>query len=236
MDDFERYGDYDNTEEDEQPKKSIGGLIIKIVAAVLILAVVSVLGARIFIFNYYPDEMKNLYFTDSLTAYYNQHNGDIGALTQQLLYPYDDNDEGNFFCSNLIVVRDAGHLQITLRYNVSLSESMAKNYGLQDFDTENHEQFSFRLWRDGLTEGDEGCEVGRLVAVEWDSFAMYRYARLTFEGIDFAEDTEEKIEWIRLEVTVDGAKKVEPFMILIYENHAERKLFEEYTLGKKERP
>lgn len=235
MDDLERYGDYN--EIDEPPTKNRGALIIKIIAAVLIVAVVAVLGVRLYVFNYYPKNMKTIYFSPALTEYYNANDGDINALTQKMLYPYDDNDEGNFFASNLIVVREAGTLQVVLRYNVSLADSLKNNYGLEDFNPDDTEQFSFRIWRDGLTEGDEGSEVGRLVHTEWESFAMYRYAKLVFEDVDFgAADSEDKIEWIRLEIFVDGAEKEEPFKILIYENHAERSSFDEYTLSKKERP
>ena len=234
MDDLERYGDYN--EIDEPPKKNNGSLIIKIIAAVICVAVILVLGARIYIFNYYPENMKQLYFTPELTNYYNEHGG-VNALTQKLLYPYDDNDEGNFFASNLIVVRDLGTLQIALRYNVSLADSMRDIYGFDGFDPDNREQFSFRLWRDGLSEGDKGHEVGRLVHTEWESFAMYRYAKLVFDGIDFgAGEDADGIEWIRLEIFVDGVKREEPFMILIYENHADRSGFDEYTLSKKELP
>lgn len=235
MDDLERYGDYN--EIDEPPTKNRGALIIKIIAAVLIVAVVAVLGVRLYVFNYYPKNMKTIHFSPALTEHYNANDGDINALTQKMLYPYDDNDEGNFFASNLIVVREAGTLQVVLRYNVSLADSLKNNYGLEDFNPDDTEQFSFRLWRDGAADGDEGCEVGRLVHTEWESFAMYRYAKLVFEDVDFgAADSEDKIEWIRLEIFVDGAEKEEPFMILIYENHAERSSFDEYTLSKKERP
>lgn len=233
MDDLERYGDYN--EIDEPPVKNTGALVIKIVAAVLIAAVVGVLGARLFIFNYYPNSVKDLYFTPTLTEYYNANGGEIGAKTQKLLYPYDDNDEGNFFGSNLIVVRGAGVLQVTLRYNVSLGDSLEKNYGLSDFDPDNREQFIFRLWRDGVSESDAGSEVGRLAHIEWDSFAMYRYAKLVFEDVDFG-DGEDAIEWIRLEVFVDGAEKDEPFMILVYENHEERSGFDDYRLARREEP
>ena len=111
MDDLERYGDYN--EVDEPPAKSSASLIIKIIAAVLCGSVILMLGARIYIFNHYPRAMKQLYFTPALTEYYNASGGNLAAKTQQLLYPYDDNDEGNFFCSNLIVVKEAGHLQVT---------------------------------------------------------------------------------------------------------------------------
>ena len=235
MDDLERYGDYN--EIDEPPTKNNGALIIKIIAAVLILAVVGVLGARLFIFNYYPKSMKGLYFTTALTEYYNAQDGNIDAKTQKLLYPYDDNDEGNFFGSNLIVVRGAGTLQVTLRYNVSVADSMKQNYGLSSFDPENREQFSFRLWRDGISEDDEGREVGRLSHIEWDSFAMYRYAKLSFEDVDFGDESDpDKIEWIRLEIFVDGVQREEPFMILIYENHEERSGFDDYRLARGEEP
>ena len=235
MDDLERYGDYN--EVDEPPARNTTALIIKIVAAILCGAVILVLGARIYIFNYYPRAMKQLCFTPALTEYYNSTGGNIGAKTQKILYPYDDNDEGNFFCSNLIVIQDIGELQVSLRYNVSLKDTLAQAYGLPAFNPDDYSQFTFRLWRDGISDGDEGSEVGTLSHVEWESFAMYRYARLVFDDIDFgAADSADKIEWLRLEIFIDGVEKSEPFMVLIYENHADRSSFSDYVLSGKEHP
>ena len=101
MDDLERYGDYN--EIDEPPTKNPVLTVIKFAALAIIVAVVGLLGFRIFLFNHRPDTMKSIYFTETLTEYYNSTDGNIGALTQKLRSPYDDKDEGNFFCDNLIV-------------------------------------------------------------------------------------------------------------------------------------
>ena len=231
MDDLERYGDYNETEE-LVPKRSPVGLILKIISSVLILAVVGVVGVRMFTFNYYPKEMGTLYFTDRLTEYYNAKDGDIVALTQKLRAPYDNPNEGNFFCDRLIVVPEIGQLQVCLRYNRSLADSLSLNYGIADFDTENAEQFSFRLWKNGDGSGSEGYETGRLVYSEWASFAMYRYCKLVFEDVDLSENA----DWIRLEVFIDGVEQGNPFMIAIYENNEGYSEFSKYIPKKGELP
>ena len=233
MDDFERYGDY-NEIEDEQPKKNILGLVLKIVSGVVCAAVIGIIGLRLFTFNYYPDSMKRLYFTDALTEHYVETGGNIGALTQKLRAPYDDADRGNFFCDRLIVIPDIGELQVALRYNVSIASSLADNYGLSDFDAENTSQFSFRLWRNG-SDGGSGSEIGTITAALWDSYAMYRYCKLVFDGVDFGlEEGEDKIEWIRLEIFIEGIE--EPFMVAVYENNDDYASFSEYKLSKGEAP
>ena len=235
MDDLERYGDYN--EVDEPPKKSPMLLVLKIAVIVVIAAVVGVLGYRIFLFNSSPKTMERLYFTENLTAYYNETNGNIGALTQKLRAPYDDEKEGNFFCDNLIVIPGCGELQVSIRFNKSLADTLREEYGLEDFDPDNEEQFTFRLWRDGKHSIDPGCEVGQLTVSVWEDYSMYRYCKLVFDGIDFyGEEPSAAIEWLRLEVFIDGVEKEEPFMIPVYENHSEFSKFNEYVPSKEERP
>ena len=235
MDDLERYGDYN--EVDEPPKKSHVLTAIKIVAAVIGIAIFGLLGFRLFLFNHTPDAVKGLYFTDNLTVYYNDTDGNIGALTQKLRAPYDDAELGNFFCDNVIVIPGCGEIQMSLRYNASVGNNFLEEYGFEGFDPENPEQFTFRLWRDPVGEDDDGCEIGTLTVSEWSSYSMYRYFKLVFDGIDFEEDSpEEKIEWIRLEIFVDGVEKDDPFMVPIYENHEGYSKFEEYRPSKGERP
>ena len=233
MDDFERYGDYN--EVDEPPSSGKALLIIKIVAAVICVAVIAIIGLRLFTFNYYPKSMRTLVFTPALTEHYNATGGDIGALTQNLRAPYDDAKLGNFFASNLVVIKDIGELQITLRYNTSLKDTLATEYKLPDFDVNGKEAFTFRLWRDSTEGNEDGFEVGTLTVADFDSYAMYRYFRLVFDGIDFSKDEgEDKIEWLRLEIFIDGIK--EPFMIPVYENNSDHSLFAEYELSGGERP
>ena len=91
MEDFERYGDYN--EIDEPPSKNKMNLILAISAILVIVLVAVVIGIRLFTFNHYPKAMKNLYFNDALTEYYNANDGDIEVYTQDLRAPYDDEDD-----------------------------------------------------------------------------------------------------------------------------------------------
>ena len=235
MDDFERYGDYN--EIDEPPKKSSVLLIIKIAVIAICALVVGFLIFRLFIFNHSPKTMRELYFTETLTEYYKETNGKIGAMTQKLRTPYDDAEDGNFFCDNLIVIPGCGEVQVSLKFNKSLGDTLKEKYGISDFDPNNEAQFSFRLWRDGEDADDPGCEVGTLTACIWENYTMYRHCKLVFDGVSFdGDESRGAAEWIRLEVFIDGMEKDEPFMILIYENNSSFSKFDSYKPSKGERP
>ncbi len=236
MDDFERYGDYNEIE--ESPKKSLVPKIIKAVAIIICFSVIGLLVFRVYTFNYYPESMTSLTFTDGLTAYYNEMGGEIEVLTQKLRARYDDPDKGNFFCDHLRVVREAGQLQITLRYNDSLKTELLESYGIE-VDIDDKSLFSFRLYKSG-----EGGETGTLAYTEWDSFMMYRYCKLVFEDVDFGTENE-PVKWIRLEIMIDGVKytdkadniqKDKVFMIPVYENNEDYSKFTEYKLSSSEVP
>lgn len=238
MDDMERYGDYN--EVDEAPTKSPVLRIIKAVALIICFSIIGIIGFRMFTFNYYPRESKTLFFTDGLTAHYNAAGGDISILTQELQSPYDDAKEGNLFCDHLRVVREAGYLQVTLRFNNSFETTLLENYKA-DVELSDESLFSFRLCRDG---SEEGVEIGALVHVEWQEFLMYRYAKLVFEDIDFGSG-EDAIRWIRLETKLDGVTytdkddklvKDKIFMNLIYEDHDTYSKFTEYKPSREEAP
>ena len=227
MSDYELYGDYN--EVDEAPEKRGVGFVIKLVAIILCFTVVAFIGFRLFTFNYYPKSVKRLHFTPELTAYYNATDGDIGALTQSLRAPYDDEREGNFFCDNLIVIKGAGEIQLSLRYNSSLPDRLGV-----DFD---YDDITFTLRASGGAEDATGYEAGRLLDAEltvcrWDEFMMYRYAKLVFDGIDFNSD----IEWIRLDIEIAGVERDEPFMVCIYEDNAAFSRFSDYKPSAEERP
>ena len=228
---MERYGDYN--EVDEAPGKSPVLNAIKLIAIIICFSVVGLLGARLLLFNYIPASVSNIYFTDALSRYYDETDGSIGAKTQTLRAKYDDAKEGNFFCDNLIVVSEIGHLEITLRYNVSLIEKLKEELGLTELPEDTGELFTFTLRRNGeITESDNRI-VGELVARTSDSFMLYTYHKLVFEGIPFDGD---RIEWLRLEITVNGAKKPKTYMVAIYENNDTYSSFHDYTLKSEEVP
>ena len=68
MDDLERYGDYNEYEDDIPKSKSKVVLVLKILIAVVCVSVIGLFAFRMIMFNYYPESVKNIYFTDKLTA------------------------------------------------------------------------------------------------------------------------------------------------------------------------
>ncbi len=245
MDDMERYGDYNEIDEPPRGKSPIG-TVIKAIIALLCVFVVGFMGLRILMFNYYPPEMKNIYFNGTLTDYYNLTEGNIGAKTQKIRFPYDHAERGRFFADHLIVVPEIGQLQITLRYNKSLISDLEEEYGV-DLD-EGGEIFTFVLARDPRhnptedeLEKDEvqtvvAEPVGSLTVNETDTFMLYNYHKLVFDGIDFGSDTEPTVEWLRVEVYVKGIELDEPIMLLVYENNSAFSILSDYELSKKEKP
>lgn len=234
MEDMERYSDYNEYEDDEPRKKSRIGLVFKILIGLVCLSVVGVLAFRLIIFNHYPKSMKNLYFNDKLTAFYNETDGDIGALTQNLRAEYDDPDAGNFFADHLIVIPEINQLQIALRYNVSLMDTIEEDYGIA-LSGDNKEFFDFSLSVLPLSKKDgTAIATGTLSVVETDDMLMYRYYKLVFDDVDFTLPGEKEV-WIRLEISIRGVEMEKPYMILIYEDTKESE-FEEYSLSSKEKP
>ena len=234
MDDFERYGDYN--EIDEPPSRNRLNMILAISAGAVILLVVVVIGIRLFTFNHYPKTMRTLYFNDTLTEYYGAMDGNIEVLTQELRAPYDDANHSNFFVGKLMLIPEIDQIQMCLRFNKSLGQALLENYGIENFDPNNEMQFTFRLWRDGDDTNPDGYEIGVLTVAEWESYAMYRYCKLVFDDVDLGLDSEDGVEWIRLEIFVEGVNADTPFMIAVYENNEEYSKLDEYKLSRGEKP
>ena len=241
MSDMERYGDYNEIDEAPGGKGPLG-IIIKVMILLVCASVAAFMIFRIALFNYYPSAMEELYYTDSLSDYLS-HSGEAVVETQTLRFPYDDADKGNFFCDNLILVREAGQLQVSVRYNLSLLDQIEAQYGVRLNPDEDIFEFSLAKTETGYTaKGDVTGEVpveqiGTLRDVKHDSCLMYRYYKLSFDGVDFGlDDGTEKVSWIRLEIRIKGVEMDVPYMVLIYENHDAFSLFEEVDVigGKSE--
>ena len=228
MDDMERYGDYNDTDDDGQ-RPSIVGLIIKIFIVAVCLTVVGFIAFRIYIFNYYPDNVSRLIYTEALEEHYGKTEGNIGAFTQENSVKYDDPNDGNFFFDKLIIVPSADHLQVSVRYNTSLMDNILMEYGVElDKDALPTDLFEFRLARTktGYKEpvGSESATepvpveyVGTLGAYVNGENLMYRYCRVAFDGVDFGLDEgESAVGWFRLEITVKGADNIPTFMLPVY--------------------
>jgi len=235
--DMERYGDYTEYEDDIPKSKSKFLLVMKILVALVCFSVVGIIAFRLVIFNYYPDSMKKIYFTYNLASYYEDTDGDIGAKTQDLRYPYDDPDVANFFCDNMIVIEGAGELQFSVRYNRSTLDNIKLKYGITDLDPEDKELLSFRLvaskYDKSIGKYKEVVLADSPSYVDMDSFMMYHYYKLAFDGIDFTDPP----VWIRVEVFVKGQTDDKPFaMVPVYENNEDYAQFDDYELGRKEHP
>ena len=230
--DMERYGDYTEYEDDiPKGKKNPVILAIKILVLLVCVSVIGIFAFRLIVFNYYPDTMSDIYFTENLTAHYNKTGGNIGAKTQNLRFPYDDADFANFFCDNMIVIEDIGEIQFSIRYNNSAFEDIKTKLKLSSLDPESEKLFTFIL-RD-----DNGNTYKPTVVIK-DEFMMYNYCKLVFDGIPFnSEDEDARPNWIRVEIFVEGQKEEESqFKVLVYENHENFSTFEDYKLSKGERP
>ena len=231
MEDIERYGDYN--EVDEAPGGD--GTVIKLLKIgilALCAAVVGLILFRVILFNYYPKSIKDIYFNDSLTAYYESAGEDFSAKSQSLRAPYDDPDFASFFCDNLIVIEDAGQLQVSVRYNSSIFDSIKTKYGVE-LDPKAADLFSFELER--VPGGNEQPYViGELDYSHSESLMMYTYYKLVFDGIDSAELGDGA--WVRLKITINGVEKAKPYYILVYENTDEYGFFSDYELKGREKP
>ena len=225
MSDYERYGDYNEIEEDRPKSKSPVLLILKILTAVICIGVVGFLAFRLFVFNSYPDEVKNLYVNDELRLHYAEVGEKIEIKTQNLRYPYDDEDEGNFFCDYLYVIPEAEQLQITVRYNTSTLAKIAEKYG-KTIAEDDMNSFVYRLY---ASHGEDDVRIYDVLSERIDSSQlMYRYSKLVFDGVELSTEPGAMPYWIRLEIFIDGVEMKEPYMIPIYENNEDNSDFIDY--------
>ena len=233
MEDIERYGDYNEVDEAPGGNKNPVTFFLKGLIIAICLLVVGVLTFRLVLFNYYPSEMKNIYFNDELTELYKSNNGEIDAKTQSLRAPYDDPDFASFFADNLIIIKEAGQLQLSIRYNESVFDSIEEKYGVR-FDSESENLFSFELERIPFEESEAAYSVGELDYCASDSLLMYTYYKLVFDGVEFLGEDES--DWLRLKITLNNVPTADPYYILVYENTDEYSALGDYKLSGKEKP
>ena len=234
MEDIERYSDYTEYEDDiPKGKKSPVMLILKILLAAVTIAIIGIFAFRMIVYNYYPDTMKNILFTDSLTAYYNETDGNIGAKTQELRAPYDDPRAGNFFADNLIIIEGIDEIQVSVRFNNALIDTLNKKHGTS-LTVDDLSAFSFKLTRNHESQDNVFVPIGTLVATKTESKYMYRYFKLVFDEVDLDREGTNEVKWLALEIYVEGID--EPFRIAIYENNSEHSEFSEYKLSSEEKP
>lgn len=233
MEDIERYGDYNEIDEAPGGNKNPVATLLKALVIFLCVLVVGVIIFRVILFSYYPTAMKTLYFNDTLTEFYNANGGEIDAKTQTMRAPYDDPDFASFMADNLIVIKGAGQLQLSVRYNSSIFDTIEQKYGVR-LDENAQDLFTFTLERVPFDENAEVYTIGQLDYVDTDSKFMYTYYKLVFDGVEFLEDGES--DWIRLKITVNSIPSAEPYYILVYECTEQYSQLADYDLSGKEKP
>lgn len=246
MTDYELYGDY-NRGEDEEPigpapsrfsvwaRRFLRIFLIAIMAGTCLL-----IAFRMIISGYYPDTMKHLYHTDALAAYAAETGKTPAILTQKIRVPFESEyleasaiDEtkrgeernGYFYAANLLVSRETGSIQFSLRMNRQALYDVADAYGVSA-STSPVDAFTFTLVApDGTRYAPSHTET--------DSAMFYRYVKLCYDGVSFDE-----VSWLRVEIEVVGADMTAPehppLTICVYENHEGYAAFEAYKLHKKE--
>ena len=245
---MEQYEHIDEIYNGEKKERGPLGWIMWILLITAIAGICAMVLFRIFSQKYYPAEMKELAFNQTLSAHYAEKNGEIEVYTQKIRAPYDDPDEGNFFSSHLLLIPKAEQLQVTLRYNDGRFAALQEEYG--ETALPNDQAFIFRL------QSSDGSTY-ELANQSRDEALMYTYLKLTFDGvkIPLPEDCtitvgENGREIGSLYMTVDVylAGIEEPIARLpVYETHIENKdksgdyhLYEyavkAYSLSKGERP
>lgn len=229
MEDLERYGDYNDADEElEGQGRSPLLLILKILCAFVCILTIAVLGYRIYLSEHTPREIREIAFTDALRAYYEATDGDIDAKTQTLRFSYDDEKRGTFFADHLIVIEGIDEMQITLRYNVSTLSYLEEKYKVEGLDPDTSEYLRFRL------ADNYGRIYDEVSYRDFGSLSMYRFVKLAFSDVDLTP-AENAPEWIRLEIFF--GEESEPYSyILIYENNDQYSGLSEYRLSGGERP
>ena len=201
---------------------------IKTIKSILVLFMFTLAGLLFFRFwlhGYYPAAVRDLIPTEALRASY-AASGIPDAKTQDIRVKYDDPNEGLFFADHMVAVPETGSVQVSVRYNKSTLEKLAERHG-DAFDPNADEPFTYRIFCcTGEGENGELAGVTYTPTEHRDaSFAMYHYRRLAFDGVAF-----EGVAWIRLEILRADTEEVVG-TILIYENHEDYNLFEDYAVS-----
>ena len=232
MEDIERYGDYNEIDEAPGGNKNPVVTLLKVLIVSLCFLVVGVILFRVVLFSYYPAAMKTVHYNAALTEYYNERGGDIDAITQSMRAPYDDPDFASFMADNLIIIRGAGQLQLSVRYNSSIFDTIEQKYGVRLDESADH--FIFELERVPFGEDTTAYKIGELTYSATDTKFMYTYFKLVFDGVEFYDEATP--DWIRLKITLKDIPTAEPYYILVYECTEQYAVFTEYKLSGKEVP
>lgn len=193
---------------------------LSITGAVLLAVLFAALIFRIVIAEKYPPEAVRVLYTEKLAAYYNEHGGLEGALTQDLRVPYNTRPgrseeevsrvDGAFFGSGVIWTPDAGNFQVTVRYNDSSLKTVESAYREMGhnvtLDESKEGMFSYRLTVCYYNEETKEAVYRTFdTAAEKEiAFAFYHYCKLVYEDVP-TEIGGAALRWMRLDIALSDA-------------------------------
>ena len=198
MADYERYGDYDEIDDGNTGRKRPVLRLLKILVSVALFLFCGFLVFRMVVAEYYPRDLRVFRMTPALTAYAETH--DLEPEKLKISVPYDDNVRASFIADNLLIEREAGAVQFTLRLSRDTMMKLGETLG-EDLGTKPDESYFIVSLYDDLGNRYQKTEqIGRTVL--W-----YRAVKYCFDGVDFMG-----VSWIRADVyLVSDPDAAEPY-------------------------
>ena len=187
MADYERYGDYNDIDDDKQVggRRPVLRLLRWLVSATLFLFC-GFLLFRLIVAEYYPRDLRAFRMTPVLSAYAETH--DLSPEKVKIRVPYDDNVRASFIADNLVIERESGAVQFTLRLSkytmTRLSETLGEDVGIKPDES----RFIVRLLDNLGNRYEKTDQLGQ-------SYLWYRAVKYCFDGVDF-----KGVAWIRADV------------------------------------
>ena len=187
MADYERYGDYNDIDDDKQVggRRPVLRLLRWLVSATLFLFC-GFLLFRLIVAEYYPRDLRAFRMTPVLSAYAETH--DLSPEKMKIRVPYDDNVRASFIADNLVIERESGAVQFTLRLSkytmTRLSETLGEDVGIKPDES----RFIVRLLDNLGNRYEKTDQLGQ-------SYLWYRAVKYCFDGVDF-----KGVAWIRADV------------------------------------
>lgn len=184
-------------------------IAVKALFVLLIIFVYGLLFFRMCSVDEIPDEFRNIYVNDELRAIYGDGNSkDIeGKFICQTLTKYntDKDSYGYFSAASVMIVPDAGQVQVIMKYNVSTLEHVKDDYDLSvSIDRNRTDTFEFSLVvknANSAIVSDDASEtvdyndtdnytLSRIypVKTEFLTAGRYNYIRCIYDGADLDMD------------------------------------------------
>ncbi len=178
----------------------IAGHLVRLLFALLIIGICTVLLWRVFFSQNPPDGFDEITGNDTLREAL-AASGTLTVLEQdQVKYTEGEHNYGYFNLEYCYFFKEADQVQLVLYYNNSTLEHLAEDRGLDSVPPRGESVFSLQLTQildvtpDGYTKAGENdiLTEQRVVtpsACQITTNSLYTFLRYTFDGVEMDEDT-----------------------------------------------